>query len=384
MRRPHQQIFCESGIGNHDKNILYYREATEKEDSVIIDNYPKIFYGSSPTDGEQYEPAYAFSTEAKEFESLGKSDNLKLIPETKSQVQDISRNKNFKLNIIPNFKNDDLANITNDSTYDNSNFSDDIRNVDSNNSILKLTKQVRKNIKSAKEDFDNFLRRTDSKNKTENFDELSEKDDIINLEFEDSSEKKLVSSQKFSTNVTSIKSEIDDDMSVRTPSSTKDVTVPGDVEIIPTCDHVHDTGSENTSLKTLKEQDKDSIFGDNKEDKELYNDSEITRNEEEYKKILLSILSSLNKLDITDNNGPNMSEDPIVIVNDTPARRELDKLSGIEVSLSNDLESSTDFPDEPPSSDSITSSSFSSSSSSSSSCRGSGRDTIANKINPYF
>ena len=87
------------------------------------------------TDGEQYEPAYAFSTEAKEFESLGNSDNLKLIPETNPQVQDISRNKNFKLDIIPKFKIDDLANITNDSTYNNSNFSDDIQNVDTNNSI---------------------------------------------------------------------------------------------------------------------------------------------------------------------------------------------------------------------------------------------------------
>ena len=63
------------------------------------------------------------------------------------QVQNISRNKNCKLNIIPNFKNDDLANITNDSMYTNSNFSDDIRNVDPNNSILKRTKQDRKSTR---------------------------------------------------------------------------------------------------------------------------------------------------------------------------------------------------------------------------------------------
>ena len=111
---------------------------------------------SSTTDGERYNFAYAFSTEAKDMKSLENSDNLKLVPETNPQVQNISRNKNFKLNIIPNFKNDDLANITNDSMYTNSNFSDDIRNVDPNNSILKLTKQVRESIKSAKQDFDNF------------------------------------------------------------------------------------------------------------------------------------------------------------------------------------------------------------------------------------
>ena len=53
------------------------------------------------------------------------------------------------------------------------------------------------------------------------------------------------------------------------------------------------------------------ILGNNKEDKELYNNCEITKNEEDYKKILLSIISSLNKLDITDNNKPNISEDPM-------------------------------------------------------------------------
>ena len=66
--------------------------------------------------------------------------------------------------------------------YSNSNFSDDIQNVDPNNSILKLTKQVRENIKSAKQDFDNFLRRTDDKNQIENFDETFKKDDIIQIQ----------------------------------------------------------------------------------------------------------------------------------------------------------------------------------------------------------
>ena len=62
---------------------------------------------------------------------------------------------------------------------------------------MKLTKQVQENIKSAKQDFDNFLRRTDNKNQIENFDETFEKGDITTTEIEDSSEKKHISSQKF-------------------------------------------------------------------------------------------------------------------------------------------------------------------------------------------
>ena len=162
LRSPHWKIFYESGIGNHDTIPIQYEKCIDK-------NNIRIFYGSSSTDREQYDPAYAFSTEAKDIKSFENSDNLKLVPETNPQVQNISRNKNFKLNIIPNFKNDDLANITNDSMYTNSNFSDDIRNVDPNNSILKLTKQVRENIKSAKQDFDNFLRRTDNKKSNRKF-----------------------------------------------------------------------------------------------------------------------------------------------------------------------------------------------------------------------
>ena len=74
---------------------------------VINDNGKnnfRIFYGLSPTDGERYDHAYAFSTEAKDIKSFETSDNLKLVPETNLQVQNISRNKNFKLNIIPNLK----------------------------------------------------------------------------------------------------------------------------------------------------------------------------------------------------------------------------------------------------------------------------------------
>ena len=172
MRSPHRKIFCESGIGNHDTIPIQYEKRTSKNSSVINDNKKnnfRIFHGSSPTDGERYDSTYAFSTEAKDIKSFENSDNLKLVPETNPQVQNISRNKKIKLNIIPNFKNDDLANITNDSMYTNSNFSDDIWNVDPNKSILKLTKQVQENINSVKEDFDNFLQRTDNKSKIQNF-----------------------------------------------------------------------------------------------------------------------------------------------------------------------------------------------------------------------
>ena len=74
---------------------------------MVIDdndrNNLRIFYGLSSTDGERYNPVCAFSTEAKDIKSLEISDNLKLLPETNPQVQNISRNKNLKLNIIPNF-----------------------------------------------------------------------------------------------------------------------------------------------------------------------------------------------------------------------------------------------------------------------------------------
>ena len=98
--------------------------------------------------------------------------------------------------------------------YTNSNFSDDIWNIDPNDSILKLTKHVWENIKSAKEDFDNFLRRTDDQRKIQNFDKTLEKDDITTTEIEDSSEKKPVLSQKISKDIMSIS----DEMSIRTPS----------------------------------------------------------------------------------------------------------------------------------------------------------------------
>ena len=89
LRSPHWKIFCESGIGNHDTIPTQYKKRTSKNNSAINENDKnnfRIFYGSSPTDGEWYDPAYAFSTEAKDIKSFENLDNLKLVPETNPQV----------------------------------------------------------------------------------------------------------------------------------------------------------------------------------------------------------------------------------------------------------------------------------------------------------
>ena len=69
-----------------------------------------------------------------------------------------SRNKNedkiLNLNLI------DSNNYNNITYNSNSNISNN-KNEDISNSILNLTKNIRKNIKFAKQDFDIFLRRTD-------------------------------------------------------------------------------------------------------------------------------------------------------------------------------------------------------------------------------
>ena len=38
LRSPHQKIFCESGIGNHDTIPIQYEKCTDKNNSVIDDN----------------------------------------------------------------------------------------------------------------------------------------------------------------------------------------------------------------------------------------------------------------------------------------------------------------------------------------------------------
>ena len=80
------------------------------------------------------------------------------------ESSNVSRNNNSNLNIVPN-KEDNFYgstnNVTNNSSILNFDLSNEHEDVELNNSILKLANQVRKNIKSAKEDFENFIRQTD-------------------------------------------------------------------------------------------------------------------------------------------------------------------------------------------------------------------------------
>ena len=231
----------------------------------------------------------------------------------------------MKLNKIPIFKNNTVVNITDESLYSNLNLSDEYGHVDLNSSILRLTNQVRKNIKSAKEDFDNFIPRTDEKEKFKNSQKIFESNDIT-------TEKKPIrnnSSQVSDGNMTST-DENPNDVKIEIESShTGEHKVPGtlrddspegtygeidvtnsiahirmlnNVEIHPTYDivgssteinltpdqegHVHCTNSKISATKT-----------DNQGN---LNNSKLTSKEDDYKKILLSIISSLNKLDIND------------------------------------------------------------------------------------
>ena len=156
---------------------------------------------------------------------------------------------------------------------------------------------------------------------------------------------------------------INDEMSVHTPLRTKDVNVTRDVEPSPTYNHVQNNSTENTILKTSQEHENDPVFIHIESNKESSNNTIITQNEEDYKKILLSIISSLNKLDMTSNdNEPEAIEDSVVTMNDLPTESDLDIFSDSEDSLKTTKQFSTGFPDEPPSSDSSISSSSSSSS----------------------
>ena len=71
-----------------------------------------------------------------------------------SEVHILLRKENSNDILIPD-KDDNLNDIT---YYSNSNTSTKYDDPNINNSILKLSKHVRKNINSAKKDFDNFLR----------------------------------------------------------------------------------------------------------------------------------------------------------------------------------------------------------------------------------
>ena len=92
------------------------------------------------------------------IESNKDSKILKIVLENQNQTTDIFRNN---LNLVLNHKNNiynNIVNITNTSSNSNFNFSDEYDNEKFDNSILKLTNQVQRNIKSEKEDFDNFVR----------------------------------------------------------------------------------------------------------------------------------------------------------------------------------------------------------------------------------
>ena len=405
FRKPTKMKYYENG------NKLYRTKSPQRiydtqrcegyKNSVINDNYNKIhktLKWSSYLDEEKYLPAYAFSTEAKKVESSDTSKISSLLPEKDPKVQNNSRNKNLKLNIIPDFKNNNVVNITDGSSYSNLNFSDEYGHVDPNNSIMRITKQVRENIKSAKEDFDNFIRRTDEQNK---FKENFKNDDII-LELKEKHdvprEKKLFESkspQIFDENMTSIRNNIDDEeiekqtscteaydvtstrqndtaedtyAAIDVPDSTKNLRTPEVVESGPTYDTVERSNKVIMSFQQEKHDDGTypkiiPITDLNKGS----NNTKITSKEDDYKKILLSIISSLNNLDISDNNNDQatISENSFDI--DNQLSDKIDVLSDINDITSILQQDQVDPPEEPSSSDSSTSSSSSSSSSSKSS-----------------
>ena len=86
---------------------------------------------------------------------------------------------------------------------------------------------------------------------------------------------------------------IDDDMSLRTLSRTKDVNVTRDIGPSPTYDYVQNKNAENTILKASQEHEDDTVFINKESNKESSNNTIITQNEEGYEKILLSIILSL-------------------------------------------------------------------------------------------
>ena len=195
---------------------------------------------------------------------------------------------------------------------------------------------MRENIKSAKEDFNNSIRRTDKQNKFNNLKENFKNNDIT-LETKEKHdvprEKKLFESkspQIFDENMTSIRNDIDDEeiekqtsytkvydvtstrqndtaedtyAAIDVPDSTKNLRTPEVVESGPTYDTVERSNKVIMSFQQEKHDDGTyskiiPITDLNKGS----NNTKITSKEDDYKKILLSIISSLNNLDISDNN----------------------------------------------------------------------------------
>jgi len=369
---------------------------------VISDNDQGSFQVPNfltPKEDEWYPPAYAFSTEAKRIESLDTHVDSNVIPIEKTEVQNISRNKIPISNIVPEFKNNNIINIIDDSSYSNLNLTDEYGNVESNNSIVRITNQVRKNIKSAKEDFDNFLRRTENSDKLENSQENFKNNDIITETTKRDDESPKInfsennSSQISEKNMTSNKGENDDEKIERESSYDKDRA------LSPT---YHDRSMEdtyNTTHVTNNTEDfhtsipvkTDPMYGDverstkittpshqeelakeiltnanSKLDHQELDNTKITSNEDEYKNILLSIISSLNKLDVSTN-----SNDHITTQQNSSSINQIDNthdtILNLEGLLPFDKIAQDDPSDQPSSSDSSKSSSSASSSVSSNS-----------------
>ena len=111
FRKPHPMKLYESGTDfdgtNLSRRSLGTTNNVKGKDLVIFDknqNINKIFIGSSPVDEKSYPLVYAFSTEAKRVEKSDTCQISNLFPEQDFKVQNNSRNKNLKLNKIPDFK----------------------------------------------------------------------------------------------------------------------------------------------------------------------------------------------------------------------------------------------------------------------------------------
>jgi len=244
---------------------------------------------------------YAYATGPVSTDDTSDLKILKINDEEKSDLKEISRKENFDNTLVPN--NIDNPR-TNNITYDtSSNLNISFTDGQINDSILNFTKHVRKNINSAKQDFDNFLRRTE------------------NLKIDDSESETLPKQKRETKKEMEISTETDDehrtvlknttdttyDVGTNVPVSTK-TYVPKDstnstqlvndtaVSDIRTYADVltstKNTPEDKQAINILKKDPEDSF----KNNDTFLQDSLLTSNENEYKKILTSIISSINKL----------------------------------------------------------------------------------------
>ena len=197
----------------------------------------------------------------------------------------------------------------------NLNSIDIFEDAEVDNSILNLTRHVKRNIKSAKQDFDNFLRRA------ENF-----KNNDVDSEI--STKKKQETESE-----TIVVTETGDDHRMvqdTTPNATYDVNTVSTVLLKPYVPKqriegtkiVNDTAVSDvctyadvlTDTKEVSRNKQTSDTEDNPIKKSNINnesslqESLLTSNENEYKKILISIISSLNDLNISEKLIPNSDD----------------------------------------------------------------------------